>query len=182
MYDPVITLKPLWGSPGAEQSTWSIGSLCCTRAIQRTRLASRPLRSYSYTAHTLSVRSVLARARARGAGGALLRHVHQDLTFGFARWPLRASQMMLMLALQAVLALTVDPELQVRASATFVCTRCGWIWLVTPVVPGVLCPVPPAPVPVHSSHSLLAAGHADAASAASAASGAIDRRHDGRSV
>ena len=176
------TLIYIWDAPGAEQSTWSIGSLCCTRAIQRTRLASRPLRSYSCTAHTLSVRSVLARARARGAGGALLRHVHQDLTFGFARWPLRASQMMLMLALQAVLALTVDPELQVRASATFMCTRCGWIWLVTPVVPGVLCPVPPAPVPVHSSHSLLAAGHADAASAASAASGAIDRRHDGRSV
>ena len=46
-YDPVITLKPLWGSPGAELSTWSIGSLCCIRAIQRTRLASRPLRSYT---------------------------------------------------------------------------------------------------------------------------------------
>ena len=46
-YDPVITLKPLWGSPGTELSTWSIGSLCCIRAIQRTRLASRPLRSYT---------------------------------------------------------------------------------------------------------------------------------------
>ena len=46
-YDPVITLKPLWGSPGTELSTWSIGSLCCIRAIQRTRIASRPLRSYT---------------------------------------------------------------------------------------------------------------------------------------
>ena len=46
---PVITLKPLWGSPGTELSTWSIGSLslCCIRAIQRTRIASRPLRSYT---------------------------------------------------------------------------------------------------------------------------------------
>ena len=46
-YDPVITLKPLWGSPGTELSTWSIGSLCCIRAIQRSRIASRPLRSYT---------------------------------------------------------------------------------------------------------------------------------------
>ena len=46
-YDPVITLKPLWGSPGTELSTWSIGSLCCIRAIQRSRFASRPLRSYT---------------------------------------------------------------------------------------------------------------------------------------
>ena len=49
----------------------------------------------------------------------------------------------------------------------------------TPVVPGVLCPLPPALVPVYSSHSLLAAGLSDAASAASAASaisGATDRR------
>ena len=46
-YDPVITLKPLWGSPGTELSTWSTGSLCCIRAIQRTRIASRPLRSYT---------------------------------------------------------------------------------------------------------------------------------------
>ena len=44
---PVITLKPLWGSPGTELSTWSTGSLCCIRAIQRTRIASRPLRSYT---------------------------------------------------------------------------------------------------------------------------------------
>ena len=46
-YDPVITLKPLWGSPGTELSTWSTGSLCCIRAIQHSRLASRPLRSYT---------------------------------------------------------------------------------------------------------------------------------------
>ena len=46
-YDPVITLKPLWGSPGTELSTWSTGSLCCIRAIQRTRIASRLLRSYT---------------------------------------------------------------------------------------------------------------------------------------
>ena len=32
---------------GTELSTWSIGSFCCIRAIQRTRLASRPLRSYT---------------------------------------------------------------------------------------------------------------------------------------
>ena len=35
------------GSPGTELSTWSIGSLCCIRAIQRSRIASRPLRSYT---------------------------------------------------------------------------------------------------------------------------------------
>jgi len=46
-YDPVITLKPLWGSPGTELSTWSTGSLCCIRAIQHARLASQPLRSYT---------------------------------------------------------------------------------------------------------------------------------------
>ena len=46
-YDPVITLKPLWGSPGTELSTWSTGSLCCIRAIQHSRFASRPLRSYT---------------------------------------------------------------------------------------------------------------------------------------
>ena len=46
-YDPVITLKPLWGSLGTELSTWSTGSLCCIRAIQHSRLASRPLRSYT---------------------------------------------------------------------------------------------------------------------------------------
>ena len=33
--------------PKSAQYTWSIGSLCCIRAIQRTRLASRPLRSYT---------------------------------------------------------------------------------------------------------------------------------------
>ena len=53
-WHPVVTHKPLWESPGTELSTWSIGSFCCIRAIQRTRLASRPLRSYtvlySYTA------------------------------------------------------------------------------------------------------------------------------------
>ena len=43
----MITLKTLWGSPGTELSTWSIGSfLLYLRAIQRTRIASRPLRSY----------------------------------------------------------------------------------------------------------------------------------------
>ena len=46
-YDPVITLKPLWGSLGTELSTWSTGSLCCIRAIQHSRFASRPLRSYT---------------------------------------------------------------------------------------------------------------------------------------
>ena len=46
-YDPVITLKPLWGSPGTELSTWSIGSLCCIRAVHRSRFASWPLRSYT---------------------------------------------------------------------------------------------------------------------------------------
>ena len=46
-YGPVETPKPLWGSPGTELSTWSIGSLCCIRAIQRSRIASRPLRSYT---------------------------------------------------------------------------------------------------------------------------------------
>ena len=46
-WHPVVTLKPLWESPGTELSTWSIGSFCCIRAIQRTRLASRPLRSYT---------------------------------------------------------------------------------------------------------------------------------------
>ena len=44
---PVITLKTLWGSPGTELSTWSIGIVCCIRAIQGTRIASRPLRSYT---------------------------------------------------------------------------------------------------------------------------------------
>ena len=44
---PVITLKTLWGSPGTELSTWYIGSFCCIRAIQRTCIASRPLRSYT---------------------------------------------------------------------------------------------------------------------------------------
>ena len=44
---PVITLKPLWGSPGTELSTWSTGSICCIRAIQHSRFASRPLRSYT---------------------------------------------------------------------------------------------------------------------------------------
>ena len=43
----MITLKPLWASPGTELSTWYIGSFCCIRAIQRTCIASRPLRSYT---------------------------------------------------------------------------------------------------------------------------------------
>ena len=51
-YDPVITLKPLWGSPGTELSTWSTGSLCCkSYRIQHARLASdrlaAPVRSYT---------------------------------------------------------------------------------------------------------------------------------------
>ena len=45
--DPVVTLKPLWEPPGTELSTWSIGRFCCIRAIQRSRIASRPLRSYT---------------------------------------------------------------------------------------------------------------------------------------
>ena len=81
---PVITLKPLWGSPGTELSTWSTGSLCCIRAIQRTRIASRPLRSYTaiqrYTAlytiqlyiaihYTGYTTPLCGRAGSRAAGG-----------------------------------------------------------------------------------------------------------------
>ena len=63
----LITLKTLWGSPGTELSTWSIGSFCCIRAIQRTRIASRPLRSYTaiqrYTLDSYTSLSTRAPAR-----------------------------------------------------------------------------------------------------------------------
>ena len=44
-YDPVETPKPLWGSPGAELSTWATFQFCCETAIHRTRIASRPSRA-----------------------------------------------------------------------------------------------------------------------------------------
>ena len=44
-YDPVETPKPLWGSPGAELSTWTTFQFCCETAIHRTRIASRPSRA-----------------------------------------------------------------------------------------------------------------------------------------
>ena len=56
-YDPVITLKPLWGSLGTELSTWSTGSLCCIRATQHSRFASRPLRSYTFLSRAPSRRA-----------------------------------------------------------------------------------------------------------------------------
>ena len=49
-YDPVETPKPLWGSPGAELSTWTTFQFCCETAIHGHALRHGPPELYSYTA------------------------------------------------------------------------------------------------------------------------------------
>ena len=48
-YDPVETPKPLWGSPGAELSTWTTFQFCCETAIHGHALRHGPPELYSYT-------------------------------------------------------------------------------------------------------------------------------------
>ena len=48
-YDPVETPKPLWGSPGAELSTWTTFQFCCETAIHGHALRHSPPELYSYT-------------------------------------------------------------------------------------------------------------------------------------
>jgi hypothetical protein len=46
-YDPVETPKPLWGSPGAELSTWTTFQFCCETAIHGHALRHGPPELYS---------------------------------------------------------------------------------------------------------------------------------------
>ena len=56
-YDPVETPKPLWGSPGAELSTWTTFQFCCETAIHGHALRHGPPELYSaiqrYTLYNL---------------------------------------------------------------------------------------------------------------------------------
>ena len=56
-YDPVETPKPLWGSPGAELSTWTAFQFCCETAIHADTHCVTALQSYTaihrYTLYNL---------------------------------------------------------------------------------------------------------------------------------